>query len=128
MNIVAVLESYRKDGVNDRMTRAVAQGARESGANVDELPLRDVQFAYCRNCRTCWDPSASGPMENCTIDDDLTSWIKRIAAADGLILRMYSRAFLPTALVFACSPAQADRNSDSFPRKDLTKLWTSARL
>jgi len=86
VNIVAVSGSYRKDGVIDRMARAAAEGARQAGANVAELFLRDVEFAYCKNCRTCWNPATPGPVGNCTIHDDLTPWIQRIAAADGLIL------------------------------------------
>ena len=86
MNIVAVSGSYRKDAVIDRMVRAAAEGAREAGANVAALFLRDVEFAYCKNCRTCWDPATPGQVGNCTIHDDLTPWLEQIAAADGLIL------------------------------------------
>jgi NAD(P)H-dependent FMN reductase len=86
MNIIAVSGSYRKGGVTDRMVRAVADGACQAGAAVDELILRDLEFGYCRNCRTCWAPAAAGPVGPCPIDDGLTPWLGRIAAADGLIL------------------------------------------
>ena len=86
MNIIAVSGSYRKGGVIDRALRAVADGARDAGAGVEELYLRDVEFGYCGNCRTCWDPAVAGPVGNCPIDDALTPWLERVATADGLIL------------------------------------------
>ena len=87
MQIVGVNGSYRKGRVTDRMVAAVAEGARQQGADVDVLHLRDVEFGYCRNCRRCWDPQTAGPpLGDCPIDDDLVPWLERLSAADGLIL------------------------------------------
>jgi NAD(P)H-dependent FMN reductase len=86
MDIVAVSGSYRAGGVTDRTLAAVVAGARDAGADVGELFLRDVEFEYCRNCRACWDPATEGPLGECPISDRLTPWLERIAAADGLIV------------------------------------------
>ena len=86
MNVIAVSGSYRADGVIDRAMQAAVAGARDAGAHVGELFLRDIHFGHCNNCRTCWDPAVTGPVGPCPVRDDLTHWLRRIAAADGLIL------------------------------------------
>lgn len=51
--IVAIVGSYRKDGVIDTAVEAVLAGAREKGANTHTIYLTEHHIEFCRNCRTC---------------------------------------------------------------------------
>lgn len=86
MQIIGVCGNYRPGGVTERLLDAALEGARAAGAAVDVLTLRDLNFEFCRNCKHCWQSPGDGPAADCVIRDDLTPWLERIAAADGLIL------------------------------------------
>ena len=87
MKVIAVCGNYRKGGVTERLLAAAVEGARASGAQTDILTLREINFDFCRNCKACWAPAGRDkPLGDCVIKDELTAWMERIAAADGLIL------------------------------------------
>jgi NAD(P)H-dependent FMN reductase len=87
MSIIAVSGSYRKLGATRRTLEAAIEGAREAGGKVEVLNLNDTAFGYCRNCMDCWGRATlQEAVARCPVQDDLTPWIERLAAADGLIL------------------------------------------
>ncbi len=109
MHIMAVSGSYRRGGATYRMVEAVADGAREAGAEVDVLHLRDIEFAFCTNCHTCWDaPTLEAALVKCPARDELTPWIERLAGADGLILsspvNLGSMSALTKKFMERCAP------------------------
>ena len=86
MKIIAVCGNYRRNGVTERVMEAAVEGARSAGAEVETLTLRDIGFEFCRNCQSCWGGAGGAAIGNCPIRDDLSPWLERIAAADGVIL------------------------------------------
>jgi multimeric flavodoxin WrbA len=79
-DIVAVYGSPRRNGNTARaLSRAVA-GARDAGADVDEIVLRDLKMSPCLEIYGC---KTEG---RCVIPDDFHSVAQRLLAAKGLML------------------------------------------
>ena len=84
-NVLAIIGSYRKDGVVDTAVNAVLEGAREHGANIRKIYLRDQHIEYCRNCRSCTQ-EAGEARGKCAIEDDMAGILKEIEEADAIVL------------------------------------------
>lgn len=83
--IVAIVGSYRKDGVIDTAVEAVLAGAREKGAATHTIYLTEQHIEFCRNCRTC--VQVPGPERGkCPQLDDMAPILDEIEAADALVL------------------------------------------
>jgi multimeric flavodoxin WrbA len=83
--IVAIVGSYRRDGVTDRAVEAILDGAREHGAGTQTIYLTERHIEFCRNCRSC----TLHPGEErgqCEQKDDMEAILREIDAADGLVL------------------------------------------
>lgn len=77
-NVLVVSSSPRKDGNSDTLCHRFAEGAREAGAQVEEVRLADLEVAPCRACYACFKAGA------CVQRDDMAALLDRIAAADVL--------------------------------------------
>lgn len=77
-NVVVLSSSPRKDGNSDMLCHEFAAAAREAGAAVDEVALRDLKIAPCRACYGCWNS------QRCVLGDDVAPLLEKIAAADVL--------------------------------------------
>jgi multimeric flavodoxin WrbA len=84
-NIVAIIGSYRKDGVTNSAVEAILAGAREKGARTNIIYLTEQHIEFCTNCRRCSQTPGSD-RGICPQNDDLQSILKQIESADGLVL------------------------------------------
>lgn len=97
-NIIAIIGTYRKGGVIDRLTDAVLDGARAAGATAEKVYLIDTHIEFCTNCRTCTqEPGAQ--RGTCVIEDDMRDLLERIRAADALVLASPMNFWTVTAVM-----------------------------
>jgi multimeric flavodoxin WrbA len=78
--IVAVYGSPRRRGNTAALLARAVNGAREAGAQVEEIVLRDLKMSPCLEIYGC---KAGG---NCVIKDDFHMVRERLLAAGGLML------------------------------------------
>ncbi|MEJ5359361.1 MAG: flavodoxin family protein [Desulfobacterales bacterium] len=78
--IVAVFGSPRRRGNTAALLEAAVEGAREAGARVDPIVLRDLKIAPCLEIYGC---RIDG---ECRIQDDFQSVRARVLAAGGIML------------------------------------------
>lgn len=95
--VVAIVGSYRKNGVIDRGVEAILEGAREKGAETQTIYLAGQHLEFCTNCRQCvQDPGVE--RGKCVLKDDLESILTQIEAADALVLGSPVNDYNATAL------------------------------
>lgn len=92
-HVLVISSSPRKDGNSDLLRHEFAAGAREAGAQVEEVALRDLAIGPCRACYGCWDSGA------CVLHDDMHGLLDKIAAADVLCVASPVYFCLPCAQV-----------------------------
>ena len=83
--IVAIVGSYRKDGVTDSAVEAILAGAREKGARTSTIYLTEQHIEFCTNCRQCTQAPGAG-RGTCAQKDDLQPILDEIESADALVL------------------------------------------
>jgi multimeric flavodoxin WrbA len=79
-NIVAVYGSPRRQGNTALLLKRSVQGARDVGAVVDEIVLRDLKISPCLEIYGCLKDG------RCVIQDDFQGIYDRLLAADGMML------------------------------------------
>ena len=79
-DIVAVYGSPRRKGNTASLLKEAVAGARDAGALVEEIVLRDLKMSPCLEIYGC---KKSG---RCVIEDDFQWVVDRLLAARGLIL------------------------------------------
>jgi len=83
--VVAIVGSYRKDGMIDTAVEAILAGAREKGAATHTIYLTEQHIEFCRNCRTCG--QVAGPERGrCPQQDDMEPILQEIEEADAVVL------------------------------------------
>jgi multimeric flavodoxin WrbA len=96
--IVAIVGSYRRDGTIERAVDAILQAAAEKGAETEVIRLIDRHIEFCRNCRKC--TQLEGLQRGaCVQPDDMDDILKKIEAADGLVLASPVNFFGVTAVM-----------------------------
>jgi multimeric flavodoxin WrbA len=78
--ICAVFGSPRRKGNTSTLLRRAIEGAKDSGAEVSEIVLRDQKLSPCLEIYAC---EKTG---KCAIRDDFSDIIDKILESDGLIL------------------------------------------
>jgi putative NADPH-quinone reductase len=95
--IIAVTGSYRREGTIERAVDAILQAAAERGAETELIRLIDRHIEFCRNCRKC--TQQEGPQRGvCAQPDDMDDILRKIEAADGLVLASPVNFFGVTAV------------------------------
>jgi NAD(P)H-dependent FMN reductase len=95
--IIAIVGSYRRDGIIERAVDAVLKAAVEKGAGTEKIRLIESRIEFCRNCRTC--TQQEGPQRGaCVHRDDMKEILEKIEAADGLVLASPVNFFGVTAV------------------------------
>lgn len=95
--IVAIVGSYRQDGVTERAVEAVLEGARARGAETRKFLLRETPLEFCTNCRTC--TQAPGEARGrCAQQDGLEEILSAVEAADAVVLASPVNYYDATAL------------------------------
>ena len=92
MNIIGIIGSPRRNGSTATLVRDALRGARENGAETEEIFLPDCRIEYCKGCFTCM---AKG---RCPIDDDFEEIREKVYGADGVIIGSPSYGIAPTAI------------------------------
>jgi multimeric flavodoxin WrbA len=78
--ITAIYGSPRRRGNTSRLLQQAAAGARDQGATVKEIVLRDLKIAPCMEIYGCTQ------VGNCVIQDDFQHIRDSIIASDGIML------------------------------------------
>jgi multimeric flavodoxin WrbA len=79
-NIVAIYGSPRREGNTATLLKKAIEGARDSGAEVEEIVLRDLKISPCLEIYGCMQAG------ECAIKDDFQIVRDKILASQGLIL------------------------------------------
>ena len=79
-NIVAIYGSPRRKGNTAALLKKAIEGARDSGAEVEEIVLRDLKISPCLEIYGCMQAG------ECAIKDDFQIVRDKILASQGLIL------------------------------------------
>jgi multimeric flavodoxin WrbA len=80
MRVIGVVSSPNVDGNNSVLAREALKGAKEAGADVDEVFLASHQIQFCKGCMKCMSEG------KCVIRDDFTGLKNLLSKADGIIL------------------------------------------
>ena len=83
--VLAINGSYRDDGITDQMGAVLVQTARDAGAEVEVIFLRDYPIEFCLNCRECTQKPGEVPGE-CVQHDCMHELVGKIEQADAFIL------------------------------------------
>lgn len=85
VRILAVNGSYREGGIIDQAMQVAVEAARQAGASVDVVYLRDTPIEFCANCRHCTQVPGDAPGQ-CVQYDGMREIVAKIESADGFIL------------------------------------------
>ena len=80
MKILAFYGSPRRQGNTSRLLQSAVRGARDEGADVEEIVLRDLKMSPCLEIYGC---AKTG---RCAIQDDFQQVYDKILACDGIIM------------------------------------------
>jgi NAD(P)H-dependent FMN reductase len=83
--ILLINGSYRDDGITDQVVAEMAAAARDAGAEVEQIVLREKPIEFCLNCRHCTQQPGSEPGQ-CVHEDGMAEIIRAIEAADAYVL------------------------------------------
>ena len=78
--VLAIYGSPRRKGNTSLLLKRSVEGAREAGADVEEVVLRDLNMSPCLEIYGC---KNSG---RCAIKDDFQALYDKLLACDGLML------------------------------------------
>jgi len=82
MKILVVRGNPRKNGYTSHITNLVVRGARENGAEIDDLDLSKYSIKTCKGCYLCWTLSHGV----CVQKDDMADLLERVLAADVVVM------------------------------------------
>jgi multimeric flavodoxin WrbA len=80
VKLVAIYGSPRRNGNTSSLLRRAVDGARKTGALVEEIVLRDLKMSPCLEIYGCKDTG------RCVIQDDFQSVFDHLLECDGLML------------------------------------------
>lgn len=129
--IVAILGTYRKDHVTDKITDIILKEAKEQGAEVTKVYLIDKNIKFCTNCRSC--TQTKGLKRGlCIHNDDMNSILEQLDVADGIVLSSpvnfgnvtaVNKIFIERLITYGYWPW-----GSKFPRNRIKKLTKKAVL
>jgi multimeric flavodoxin WrbA len=79
-NLLAIYGSPRRNGNTALLLKRAVEGAREAGASVEEIVLRDLKMSPCLEIYGCKETG------RCAIKDDFQVLYDKLLACDGLML------------------------------------------
>lgn len=80
-NVLIVSASPREEGNSELMCDAFLRGALDAGHAAEKIRLSDKDISFCTGCCACIDDPGA-----CVQDDDMADLLKKILAADVLVL------------------------------------------
>ena len=81
IDIITVLGSPRKNGNSIALAKQVEQGAKDSGANVENFYLHGMDIQFCTGCSKCREKTS----KNCVIDDDMQLLYPKLRRAHAIV-------------------------------------------
>lgn len=84
--IVAIIGSYRKDGITEQTVDAILKAAIEKGSEARKIHLINKHIEFCANCRKCTQDGQGKKRGVCIIKDDMNMLLSEIDSADALVL------------------------------------------
>jgi multimeric flavodoxin WrbA len=93
--ILGIVGSPRRNGNTHLLVQRILDGAREGGAEVELVLLKDLVIHECDGCHACWEGKP------CSKPDDMPAIYEKIAASDGIIFGTPVYWYGPTALMKA---------------------------
>ena len=79
-NVLIISASPRKGGNSDTLCDRFAQGAKESGNNVEKIFIAAINIGYCRGCGVC------NSTHKCVQKDDMAEILDKMVSADVIVL------------------------------------------
>lgn len=79
-NVLIISASPRKKGNSSILCDRFAEGAAESGHNVEKIVLSDKKIGYCRGCGAC------NSTHSCVQKDDMAEILDKLIEADVIVL------------------------------------------
>ena len=79
-NVLIISASPRKGGNSDTLCDRFAQGAKESGNNVEKIFIAAKNIGYCRGCGVC------NSTHKCVQKDDMAEILDKMVSADVIVL------------------------------------------
>ena len=79
-NILIISSSPRKNGNSDMLCNRFAEGAKESGNNVEKIFLASKNIGYCKGCGVC------NNTHKCIQNDDMKEILDKMVNADVIVL------------------------------------------
>lgn len=80
MKIIGIISSPHKNGSTSKLVREALRGAKEVGAETEDVYISEMNIEYCIGCLQCL------ATENCILNDDLNTLREKVLQADGIIL------------------------------------------
>ena len=80
VKVLGISTSPRIKGNSDLLLREAIAGASAAGAEVEYLPVREMNIAGCQACNSCWEEGI------CRIQDDFQSVFAKFLEVDHLIV------------------------------------------
>jgi multimeric flavodoxin WrbA len=96
-NILILKGSPRKNGNSATLADRLAEGARETGARVEEVLLDRMKIRPCNNCDLCQEKG-----EGCVVKDDMQTIYPKLLAADAIVIASPIYYFTFNAQVKLC--------------------------
>ncbi len=79
-SVLIISASPRKNGNSDMLCDRFAQGAKESGHNVEKVFVASKNIGYCRGCGACY------TSHKCVQKDDMADILDKMVTADVIVL------------------------------------------
>jgi multimeric flavodoxin WrbA len=95
--IIAIVGSYRKNGIIDSAIDTILLAAAEEGAETEKIYLIDQHIGFCTNCRKCTQPEGQR-RGKCVQKDDMDLLLTKIEQANGLVIGSPTNFFNVTAV------------------------------
>jgi multimeric flavodoxin WrbA len=83
--VAAIVGSYRRGGITDRVIDEVLESAKEEGAETRKIYLVQQRIEFCTNCRACAQQEGQ-ECGKCPIADDMTMILEEIRGSDAIVL------------------------------------------
>ena len=93
MKIIGIASSPHRNGNSVTLLREALKGAREAGAETEEIYLPDYDIRYCQGCMRCLSS------DRCALPDDLNRLREKLTEANGLILSSPTYGLAPNAMM-----------------------------
>jgi multimeric flavodoxin WrbA len=94
MKVLGIVGSPRKRGNTHVLVSRILEGAREKGASVETVLLRELSIQECDGCHACWKGNRT-----CIKHDDMEALYPKIAECNAIVLGTPVYWFGPTALM-----------------------------